>query len=266
MLVSLNWLKEYVKIDKDVMTFGDILTMSGTKVETIEPVNERVQGILTGRIVKIEQHPNADRLVVCQMDMGEGKTLQIITSAKNVFEGAVVPVAVEGSTIADGTVMQATEFRGVMSYGMFCSVEELGMNTDLFTPEVKNGIYILPSDTDLGIDVKSLLWVDDSIIEVELTANRGDCQSIYGVAREAAAALDEPVAPVVLYDKEETKDDISDLLSVGVETDLCPRYVAKMFRVKNIEPSPLWMQRKLLNSGVRPINNIIMDIPPSAAR
>lgn len=256
MLVSLNWLKEYVKIEETPETFGDILTMSGTKVETIEAVSDKVEGVLTGKIIKIEQHPNADRLVVCQMDMG-GKERQIITSATNVYEGAVVPVAVEGAVIADGTKMSATEFRGITSYGMFCSVEELGMNTDLFTPEVKNGIYILPEDTAPGLDVRKLLWIDDSIIEVELTANRGDCQSVYGIAREAAAALDQPVAAVKLYDKAETKDEIHQLLDVRVETDLCPRYVAKMFKVKKIEPSPLWMQLKLLNSGVRPINNIV---------
>ena len=257
MLVSLNWLKEYVHIDKDPVAFGDILTMSGTKVETIEAVSDVVSGIVTGKIIKIEKHPNADKLQVCTLDMGHGEERVVITSATNVFEGAVVPVAVEGAVIADGTKMGATEFRGVMSYGMFCSVEELGMNTDLFSPEVKNGIYILPEGTELGADVKSLLWVDDTIIDVELTANRGDCQSIYGIAREAAAALDESVAPVALYPEETPVDTIGYLLKVGVETALCPRYVAKMFKVKKIEPSPLWMQLKLLNSGVRPINNIV---------
>ncbi|MDO4288924.1 MAG: phenylalanine--tRNA ligase subunit beta, partial [Eubacterium sp.] len=257
MLVSLNWLKEYVHIDQDPVAFGDILTMSGTKVETIEAVSDVVSGIVTGKITKIEKHPDADKLQVCTLDMGDGGERVVITSATNVFEGAVVPVAVEGAVIASGTKMGATEFRGVMSYGMFCSVEELGMNTDLFSPEVKNGIYILPEGTEPGLDVKSLLWVDDTIIDVELTANRGDCQSIYGIAREAAAALNEKVAPVELYPEETPVDAIEGLLKVGVETERCPRYVAKMFKVKKIEPSPLWMQLKLLNSGVRPINNIV---------
>ena len=257
MLVSLNWLKEYVHIDKDPVEFGDILTMSGTKVETIEMVSDTVSGILTGKITKIEKHPDADKLQVCTLDMGNGEDRVVITSATNVFEGAIVPVAVEGAVIANGTQMGATEFRGVMSYGMFCSVEELGMNTDLFSLEVKNGIYILPEGTELGVDVKSLLWVDDTIIDVELTANRGDCQSIYGIAREAAAALDETIKAVELYPEETPVEAIGDLLKVGVETELCPRYVAKMFKVKKIEPSPLWMQLKLLNSGVRPINNIV---------
>ncbi|MEG0378196.1 MAG: phenylalanine--tRNA ligase subunit beta, partial [Eubacterium sp.] len=199
----------------------------------------------------------ADKLVVCKIDLAREEPVTIITSATNVFEGAIVPVAVEGSVVANGQKMERTEFRGITSYGMMCSVEELGMNKDLFSKEVQNGIYILPENTELGVEVKKLLWIDDAVIDVELTANRGDCQSIYGIAREAAAALDTPIEPVILYKAEETKDQISTLLNVKVESDLCPRYVAKMFKVNKIEPSPLWMQIKLLNSGVRPINNIV---------
>ncbi|MEG1331534.1 MAG: phenylalanine--tRNA ligase subunit beta [Eubacterium sp.] len=257
MLVSLNWLKEYVKIDHNPKDFGDILTMSGTKVETIDPICDVVDGVIAGKIMKIEKHPDADKLVVCRMNIGKEELLTIVTSAKNVFEGAVVPVAVEGSVIANGQKMERTEFRGIISYGMMCSVEELGMNTDLFSKEIQNGIYILPNDTEPGISVKKLLWIDDSIIDIELTANRGDCQSIYGVARETAAALNEKLSDIALYTKKETQNDIENWLSVKVESDLCPRYVAKMFKVKKIEPSPLWMQIKLLNSGVRPINNIV---------
>jgi len=259
MLVSLKWLKEYVNVDMDVKTFGDILTMSGTKVESIETVSETMSGILTGKILKVNPHPNADKLVVCDVDLGAEKgVLPIITSATNVFEGAVVPVAVAGAVLADGTKMKASNFRGVKSQGMMCSVEEMGMNTHLFTKEVLNGIYILPADTEAGLDVRSLMWVDDAIIDVELTANRSDCQSMYGIAREAAAALDEPVQPIPLYDpQKEGASEIESHLSVKVESPLCPRYVAKMFKVREIAPSPLWMQLKLLNCGVRPINNIV---------
>ena len=159
MLVSLNWLKEYVKIEQDPKTFGDILTMSGTKVETIDPISDEVSGVITGKIVKIEKHPDADKLVVCQIDVAAASPLTIVTSATNVFEGAVVPVAVENSVVAGGHKMSRTDFRGIMSYGMMCSVEELGMNTDLFTPEIKNGIYILPENTELGVEVRDLLWL-----------------------------------------------------------------------------------------------------------
>ena len=133
-------------------TFGDILTMSGTKVETIDPISDEVSGVITGKIVKIEKHPDADKLVVCQIDVAAASPLTIVTSATNVFEGAVVQVAVENSVVAGGHKMSRTDFRGIMSYGMMCSVEELGMNTDLFTPEIKNGIYILPENTELGVD------------------------------------------------------------------------------------------------------------------
>ncbi|MGI6110086.1 MAG: phenylalanine--tRNA ligase subunit beta [Eubacteriaceae bacterium] len=256
MLTSLNWLNEYVHIDEDPVDIERILTMSGTKVETIDAVNDTVEGIISGIITKIEKHPNADRLQVCTVDIGTDKPLTIITSATNVFEGAHVPVAVSGSTIADGTRMHDTEFRGINSQGMFCSVEELGMNTDLFAKEITDGIYILPESIAAGEDMKSLLWVDDQIIDIELTANRGDCQSIYGIAREAAAAFDRDLKPLDLTVPEGTGD-IGDYLKVSVDTDLCPRYTTRMFKVNKIEPSPLWMQLKLLNSGVRPINNIV---------
>lgn len=257
MLTSLNWLKEYVDIDVSPEELEEILTNSGTKVETIETLNPTMEGIVAGLITKIEKHPNADKLQICTVDIGKEEPITVITSAQNVFEGALVPVAVVGSTLADGTVMKATEFRGVNSEGMFCSVEELGMNKDLFQKEITEGIYILPEDfVAPGEALKSPLWIDDQIIDIELTANRGDCQSIYGVAREAAAALDKPIRPIN-FETSKGVENINDYLSVAVESELNPRYTAKMFKVNKIEPSPLWMQLKLLNSGVRPINNIV---------
>lgn len=257
MLVSLNWLKEYVNITVAPEALADALTMSGTKVETVEPVCDVVSGIITGKIIKKEKHPNADKLTVLTIDIGKNEALTIITNATNVNEDNIVPVAVEGAVIANGQQMKATDFRGVLSQGMLCSVEELGMNTELFSPEVRDGIYILPEGTPIGADAKTLLWVDDLIIDVELTANRGDCQSIYGIARETAATLDEEIAAVDCAAEDASENTIADHLSVAVETPCCPRYVAKMFKVRAIETSPLWMQVKLLNSGVRPINNIV---------
>ncbi|MDD2414622.1 MAG: phenylalanine--tRNA ligase subunit beta, partial [Eubacteriaceae bacterium] len=258
MLVSYNWLKEYVGIKMNVNEFGDILTMSGTKVESITPISDQERGIITGKIIEINQHPNADKLVICDVDFGEKGIIPIITSATNVYKGAVVPVALDGAVLADGTKMTTTTFRGVASQGMMCSVEEMGMNKNLFSKEILNGIYILPPDTELGIEVRTLFWIDDQIIDVELTANRSDCQSMYGIAREAAAALNESISPIALYDpKKEGKNEIDQFLQVGVESHLCPRYIARMFKVKKIEPSPIWMQRKLINCGVRPINNIV---------
>lgn len=257
MLTSKNWLNEYVTVDESPVEIEKILTMSGTKVETIEKVNDVVDGMKIGQITKIEKHPQADRLQVCTVDIGEEEPLTIITSATNVFEGAKVPVAVSGSTIANGTVMEDTEFRGINSQGMFCSVEEMGLDPGLFAKEITEGIYILPEDAVLGEDPTHLMWVDDDIIDIELTANRGDCQSIYGIAREAAAAFGRELRPLDLSVPEGNGEKIEDFLKVQVDTPLCPRYTARMFRVNKIEPSPLWMQRKLLNSGVRPINNIV---------
>jgi len=256
MLVSLNWLKEYVDIKGSPYDFGEALTMSGTKVETLTVVSENVSDIYTGKIIKIDNHPNADKLVVCTVDFGTEKRI-IVTAAKNVFEGAIVPVAIDGAVIADGTKLGVSDFRGVASYGMFCSIEELGMNPDLFSKEIMEGIYLLPEGSPIGMDIKELLWLDDVIIDVELTANRADCQSIVGIAREAVATLNLPIKGFKSYSKLETTDEISQYLSVTVESDLCERYVAKMLRVKKIEASPLWLQVKLLNSGVRPINNIV---------
>ncbi len=256
MLVSLNWLKEYVDIEMSAYDFGEALTMSGTKVETLTVVSENVSNIFTGRITKIEHHPNADKLVICAVTMGSDERI-IVTAATNVFEGAVVPVAVEGAVIANGTKIGTNDFRGQLSYGMFCSIEELGMNADLFSKEMTEGILILPDDTPLGMDVSKLLWLDDVIIDVELTANRSDCQSIIGIAREAAATLDLPINDYEIYTATENGNEIEDFLSVKIENEACPRYVAKMLKVKKIEASPLWMQVKLLNSGVRPINNIV---------
>lgn len=256
MLVSLNWLKEFVDIKMTPFDFGEALTMSGTKVETLTVVSENVVNIFTGKITKIEPHPNADKLIVCTVDMGTDERV-IVTAAKNVFVGAIVPVAIDGAVIANGTKIGTNDFRGLLSYGMFCSIEELGMNTDLFSKEIMEGILILPENTPLGMDVRELLWLNDVIIDVELTANRSDCQSIIGIAREASATLDLPIAGFTTYDAAESANQIADYLSVKIEDPACPRYVAKMLKVKKIEPSPLWMQIKLLNSGVRPINNIV---------
>lgn len=256
MLVSLNWLKEYVDINTSPFDFGEALTMSGTKVEAITVFSKNVSGIFTGKIIKIQDHPNADKLVVCTVDLGKDERV-IVTAATNIFEGAIVPVAVEGGVIANGTILGITDFRSVVSYGMFCSIEELGMNQDLFSKEIMEGIYLLPEGTPLGMDIKELLWLDDVIIDFELTANRGDCQSIVGIAKESAATFNLPIKECQCYSNTETTDAISEYLTVRVESDDCPRYVAKMLKVKKIEASPLWMQVKLLNCGVRPINNIV---------
>ncbi len=256
MLVSLNWLKEYVNIDMEPNDLGEALTMSGTKVETMTIVSGEIENIVTGKIKAIEAHPDADKLVICTIDFGDYER-RIVTAAKNVFAGAVVPVALDRAVLADRRRISNSSFRGVLSQGMLCSVEELGMDKDLFSKEVTEGIYILPENTKVGQDIKELLWLNDIVIVVELTANRPDCQSVYGLAREIAATLDTPLKTFPIYDRKEDKNEIANHLSISIDNDACLRYVAKMMRVKKIEPSPLWMQLKLINSGVRPINNIV---------
>lgn len=256
MLVSLKWLKEYVEIDVEAKALGEALTMSGTKVETTTIVSEKVRNVVTGQIKSIESHPDADKLVVCSVDFGKFAR-RIVTAAKNIAEKDVVPVALDGAVLADESEIVDSDFRGVLSEGMLCSVQELGMNKHLFSKEVLEGIYVLPEKTKPGQDVKDLLWLDDTIIDVELTANRSDCQSIFGIAREIAATFDRSLKKFPIYDHEESNNEISKHLSISVESDQCRRYVGKMMRIKKVEPSPLWMQLKLINSGVRPINNIV---------
>ncbi|MFZ7120380.1 MAG: phenylalanine--tRNA ligase subunit beta [Eubacteriaceae bacterium] len=256
MLVSLNWLKEFVELDNvENDEIIERMTMSGTKVEGIEELGERVSGVVVGKIISITRHPDADKLVVTKVDVGN-KTLQIVTGANNINEGDYIPVALIGAKLND-TKIKKSKLRGIESHGMMCSAEELGANTSLLPKEDTNGIYILKEQYPLGIDVKPILGLDDKIIEFELTANRSDCMCIIGISREVSATFNKHlVLPVI--EVNEQKEKIDDYLNVEIEDDvLCPRYVARMMDIKKIEPSPYWMQKKLINSGVRPINNIV---------
>ncbi len=257
MQVTLNWLKDYVEINTTPEDLAQRITMSGTCVETLEEVAPKVQGLVVGVIEKIEKHPDADKLSVCSVNVGKQTPITIITSATNVFEGAKVPVAVIGATVANGDMMGEAAFRGITSEGMFCSVEEMGLDTSLFSKEHLEGIYIFEEDLKPGTDVKSYMWGNDHIIEVEITANRSDCQSIYGIAKEVSATLNTAVHPPKLYPLGDVQGDIHNYLSVEIDSNKCSRYHAQMFRVKKVEPSPHWMQVRLLNAGVRPINNIV---------
>lgn len=257
MQVTFKWLKDYVEIDTTPEDLAERITMSGTCVETLEEVAPKVQGIVAGKIDTIEKHPEADKLWVCTVSVGKEKPITIITSATNVFADATVPVAVVGATIANGDTMTEVAFRGITSQGMFCSVEEMGLNTSLFSKEQIEGIYIFDEPLTPGTDIKSYMWGDDHILEVEITANRSDCQSIYGIAKEVSATLDTPICAPKLHPMGEAEGEIQNYLSVEIASKKCSRYHATMFRVKKIEPSPHWMQVRLLNAAVRPINNIV---------
>ena len=256
MFTSLNWLNDFVEID-DIQTkeFEEKMTMSGTKVEGIEELGKEVTNVVVGKILSIEKHPDADKLVVTKVDVGE-EVIQIVTGANNIRQGDYIPVAKIGAKLKDLKIKKS-KLRGIESCGMMCSAGELGMNTSLLHKEDTEGIYILKEEYALGSDVKPILGLDDKIVEFELTANRSDCLSLMGIAREGSATFDRHlVFPIV--EVNEIQEKIEDYLKIAIEDEeLCPRYAARMVKVNKIEPSPDWMQRRLLNSGIRPISNIV---------
>ncbi len=257
MRVSYNWLRDFVDIDVSPSELAERLTLAGLAVEGIESPGEGITKVFTGHISKIERHPNADRLLICQISFGEGEPLIIVTGAPNVQEGQIVPVALEGAALAGGLVIKRAKLRGVESRGMLCSGQELGLDTKLLPPEQAHGVMILPADTPAGLDAKPLLGLDDTILELELTPNRGDCLSMLGVAREAAAILKLPLnyTPPNI---EESLPPCSERVKVDIkEPLLCRRYVARLMAGVKVGPSPLWMQNRLRAAGVRPISNVV---------
>ena len=251
MKVPMSWFSDYVDMSGiEPKDFADRLTMSGSMVEGVENKGENIINVVTGKILKIEKHPDADKLVVCQVSFGD-EEVQIVTGAKNVFEGAVIPVAKDGSTLPGGKIKKG-KLRGVESCGMMCSEEELGIATEPAT-----GIMILPEDTPIGVDIRDVLGLNDSVIDFEITSNRADCFSVIGLAREVAATYDRKFK----LDKPSVKtsgDDVKNYVDVTVEDfDLCYRYTARAVKNVKIEPSPEWLKRRLELAGVRSINNIV---------
>jgi len=266
MNASLSWIKAYVPdLKADYQEFRDAMTLSGTKVEGFTQFDKDLDKIVIGQITKIEPHPDADKLVVCQVNLGN-ESVQIVTGASNVFEGARVPVVTDGGKVAGGHDGKMTEggikikagkLRGVDSFGMMCSIEELGSTREMYPDAAENGIYILPDDAQVGGDAIEYLGLHDANYEFEITSNRVDCYSVLGIAREAAATFRLPfqgVEPVI----KKTVDDIHDYLQVEVEDkDLCPRYTCMMVKNIRLAPSPKWLQRRLASNGIRPINNVV---------
>jgi len=255
--VSLKWLREFVEIDLPPEELAEQMTLAGLAVEAIHYPGKDIQKIYTGRIVKIEPHPNADKLVICRIFLGAGEPVQIVTGAPNVEEGQVIVLAVEGARLTGGLTIKKAKFRGVESRGMLCSWQELGFDPKYIPPDQAHGIMVLPPDTPVGTDAKPLLGLDDVILELEITPNRGDCLSMLGVAREVAAILNRPLR----YDPPQVAE-----LAQGIEgrtrvdilhPELCSRYVARLFTNVRLRPSPLWMQERLRAAGVRPISNIV---------
>ncbi|GAW92271.1 phenylalanine--tRNA ligase subunit beta [Calderihabitans maritimus] len=256
MRVPYNWLKEYVEVDLSPHDLADRMTMAGIAVDTVHYLAEGLERVIVGEIVDIQNHPNADKLVVCRVDVGQEAPLQIVTGAPNVAVGQRVPVALPGAQLPSGLKISTTSLRGVESQGMLCSAEELELDWQGL-PGHEEGILILDGRAPVGESVAKVLGLDDYVLELDLTPNRADCLSIVNVAREVAAITGARLKlPEIVV--EEIKGDISSMASVEIEDkNLCGRYIARIFTDIRIEPSPLWMQQRLHSAGVRPINNIV---------
>ncbi len=267
MNTSLKWIKALVPgLDCTAQEYTDAMTLSGSKVESYEQLDADLDKIVIGQVKKIERHPDADKLVICQVDIGEPELTQIVTGATNVFEGAKVPVVLDGGRVAgghDGTKtpggikIKKGKLRGIESNGMMCSIEELGSTREMFPDAPVNGLYIFGEDAPVGENAVSYLGLDDSVIEYEITSNRVDCFSVLGIAREAAATFDKKFVPPVVT---ETGNDenVNDIVKVTVkDVDLCSRYTARVVKNVKFAPSPKWMQERLRSHGIRPINNLV---------
>lgn len=266
MNTSLSWIKAYVPdLDVTAQEYTDAMTLSGTKVEGYEELDADLDKIVIGQIDKIEKHPDADKLIVCQVNVGT-EQVQIVTGAGNVHEGDKVPVVLDGGRVAGGHDGSKTpggikikkgKLRGIESYGMMCSIEELGSTKEMYPEAPEDGIYIMPEDAEIGASAIEALGLNDVVFEYEVTSNRVDCYSVIGIAREAAATFRKAFIPPVVAETGNSED-VNDYIKVSVEnTDLCPRYCARVVKNVKIGPSPEWMQRRLASVGIRPINNLV---------
>ena len=267
MNTSLSWIKAYVPdLDVTAQEYTDAMTLSGTKVEGYEVLDADLDKIVIGQIEKIEKHPDADKLIICQVNIGT-ETVQIVTGAPNVKEGDKVPVVLDGgrvagghepgSRVAGGIKIKKGKLRGVESCGMMCSIEELGSNRDMYPEAPEEGIYIFPETAVVGESAVKALGLDDVVFEYEITSNRVDCYSVVGIAREAAATFRKEFHPPVVTPTG-NDEDVNDYIRVTVkDADLCPRYCARVVKNIKIGPSPEWMQRRLASVGIRPINNLV---------
>ena len=266
MNTTLSWIKAYVPdLDCTAQEYTDAMTLSGTKVEGYEAADRDLEKIVIGQIEKIERHPDADKLIICQVNIGS-ETIQIVTGAPNVKEGDKIPVVLDGGRVAGnhdgkmtegGIKIKKGKLRGVESNGMMCSIEELGSTKELYPDAPEYGIYIFPEDAEVGADAIEALGLHDVTFEYEITSNRVDCFGVIGIAREAAATFGKEFHPPVVTPTGNSEN-AADYIKVTVkDTDLCPRYCARVVKNIHIAPSPKWMQRRLAAAGIRPINNIV---------
>ncbi|GGB48673.1 phenylalanine--tRNA ligase subunit beta [Fictibacillus barbaricus] len=257
MLISYNWLKEYVNIKISPSELADRITKSGIEVEMVESLNKGISGVVVGYVQECIQHPNADKLRVCKVDIGQGEVSQIVCGAPNVAQGQKVAVAVPGAVLPGNFKIKKAKLRGEESHGMICSLQELGVDTKLVPKEYATGIFVMPSDAEPGSDALEFLNLNDHVLELGLTPNRADCLNVIGVAYEVAAILEEEVK-LPNTSITTTEEKAEDFISVSIESfEDNPYYGAMIIRDVKIGHSPLWMQNRLMASGIRPINNIV---------
>lgn len=257
MNTPLSWIKAYVPgLNCTDQEYTDAMTLSGTKVENFERLDEKIEKIVIGEITNIEQHPDADKLKVCQVNIGE-ESIQIVTNATNIAVGVKLPVVLDGGKVADGMKIKKGKLRGVESFGMFCSIEEFGSSKDFYPEQDEEGIYVFPEDAKVGSDAIEALGFRDSVFEYEVTSNRVDCFGVLGIAREAAATFRLPFVPPVVEVKE-NGGNVNDEISIEIkDNDLCKRFCGRVVKNVKIGPSPKWLQRRLAACGIRPINNLV---------
>ena len=259
MNTPLSWIKAYVpELEVGDHEYCDAMTLSGTKVEGFTRLDKNLEKIVVGHIESIERHPDADKLIICQVNVGT-ETIQIVTGAANLNEGDYVPVVLDGGRVAgghdggplpeEGIKIKAGKLRGVPSNGMMCAIEELGSSRDMYPEAPENGVYVFKKPVTPGEDAIEALGLHDTVVEYEVTSNRVDCYSILGIAREAAATFKKPFVPPVVSVKG-NGEDVNKYISVEVkDTDLCTRYCARVCKNIKIAPSPEWMQRRLAACG-----------------
>jgi phenylalanyl-tRNA synthetase beta chain len=254
--LSMKWLSDFIPKEFDIKEFCAGMTMSGSKVEEYRPEGADISNVVVGKILSKQQHENADALFVCQVDVAKEEPVQIVTNAKNVKVGDLVPVALDGAQLPEGKIKKC-KMRGVPSFGMFCGLETLGLTQHDFPYADPEGVFVIEEECQIGEDIHTAIGLDDTAVEFEITSNRPDCLSVLGLAREASATFSVPLN----YKKPEYKgidEDINSQLSVTVENkEKCPHYVAGIVKNVKIEPSPRWMRERLRASGVRPINNLV---------
>ncbi len=267
MNTPLSWIKAYVpELSCEDKEYCDAMTLSGTKVEGFERLDKNLEKIVVGHIEKIERHPDADKLIICQVNIGT-ETIQIVTGAQNLKEGDYVPTVLDGGRVAgghdggplpeNGIKIKSGKLRGVESHGMMCAIEELGSNRDMYPEAPEDGVYVFQKPVTPGEDAIEALGLHDTVVEYEVTSNRVDCYSILGIAREAAATFRKPFVPPAVEVKG-NDEDVNNYISVEIkDRDLCTRFCARVCKNIKIAPSPEWMQRRLAACGIRPINNLV---------